>query len=645
MLSYFRAFSQSSFGKYLVVGIMALGLISFSFSGRFHTITSDAVIQAGSHEVSPAIFKRVFDNSLADLEKQAGQQTTPQDAVAHGFDREILEGLATDESSIELASRMGLRASPDMITAELRKQPDFFDPITGKFSEKQLEAKLADIQLTPDQFIGQLNDELIENQLMSGLNAGLQAPRMYGAMMAAYGLEERSLSYVVFDPRTQPQPPAPTDAQLVAFMKQHNITEPEMRVLTVVKFSPSALAPTMPVDQAEVQKLYAFKKDSLSTPEKRTLVEVPTKAAASAAKAIQALRGGQAPDAVAKSLGLTAIPYNDVNKAAIADPQVADAAFSTAAGQVSQPIHSDLTGFPVVKVTAVTPASTPTLESLRPQLETQARTDAARRKAFAGVQAFDAAHQAGASLADAAKKAGFETVSIGPMSSQGAGLTAQPIDGLTPALLKAAFNLSQGGETDAIDGGQGEYFAVRVEKIIPPGMPALADVRGPLTQSYEVHEVLDALQAKANQLADQVRKGQSLAAAAAAAKLPVGQAAGIARQKASQYSAIGDSLLGQIFLAKAGDVIVGQTATGAIMVAHVDALTPAAPGVASATLLGEANQNAQLLFQDLNESAREWAKRKIKPTYDVKLAHEALGITDTDLPAGSSGAPAPGTAP
>ena len=82
MLSYFRAFSQSSFGKYLVVGIMALGLISFSFSGRFHTITSDAVIQAGSHEVSPAIFKRVFDNSLADLEKQAGQQTTPQDAVA-----------------------------------------------------------------------------------------------------------------------------------------------------------------------------------------------------------------------------------------------------------------------------------------------------------------------------------------------------------------------------------------------------------------------------------------------------------------------------------------------------------------------------------------------------------------------------------
>jgi peptidyl-prolyl cis-trans isomerase D len=361
--------------------------------------------------------------------------------------------------------------------------------------------------------------------------------------------------------------------------------------------------------------------------------------------AAKRLNAGETPDAVAKSLGTTAIPYSDVIKSTVADPKVADAAFSMPNGQVSGPIKSDLSGFAVVKVTAITPGSTPTLDSMRPQLEAQARTDAASKKAFNGVQAYDAAHQSGANLVDAAKKAGFATISVGPITATGAGITGQPNPDLSPKLLKEAFSLPQGGETDSEDDGQGEYFALRVDKVIAPGMPALADIRVPLTRDYMIHEVLQGLQAKADALAARIKKGETVASVAASLHLPVGSATGVDRAKVEQYRALGEALLGQIFAAKPGDVIDGQTAQGSIMVAHVDSVTPAAPGIAASALAEQGPRLSQQLFQGLNQAERDWARRKVKPTYDIKLAREAIGVSDADLPASSASSQAPGKAP
>ena len=47
-----------------------------------------------------------------------------------------------------------------------------------------------------------------------------------------------------------PKPTPPTDAQLLAFMKEHasQLTIPETRVITLVSFSSKALAPTVALD-------------------------------------------------------------------------------------------------------------------------------------------------------------------------------------------------------------------------------------------------------------------------------------------------------------------------------------------------------------------------------------------------------------
>ncbi len=106
------------------------------------------------------------------------------------------------------------------------------------------------------------------------------------------------------------------------------LTTPETRIFTVVRFSAKALAPTVTADPAEVKKRFDFRKDTLSTPEKRTLVQIPAKSAGEAADIAAKLAKGADPAAVAKAAGEQPLTYTDQPKGGVADPKVADAAFA-----------------------------------------------------------------------------------------------------------------------------------------------------------------------------------------------------------------------------------------------------------------------------------------------------------------------------
>lgn len=639
MISMFRRLANTWVAR-IFLGVLAIAFVGWGINGRVTSHITNEVISAGSHTITPDVFKRYFQNALQDAEKQAGQQVSNLDAVQHGFDIQLLQGLSSDEAFAELTTRMGVRPAPSLIIDELRKQPEFFDPITGKFDQNAYQQKVGELQMTTTQFEAQIRDEIARDQLATGLAAGLKAPRTLGAIVADFELEARTLTYFTLDQHNVEQPSLPTDAQLMDFMKQNSadLMRPEMRTLTVVRFSPRLMAANMPVDQAALQKAYDFKKDSLSTPEKRTLVEVPVHDAATAAAVAKRIAAGEAPEAVAKSVNVQPIAYADTIKSAVADPKVAEAAFGLKTGQTSGPIQSDLSGYAVVKVTSITPGKTPTLDELRPQLEPQVKLDAAKKKAYDEVQKFDDAHGGGANIVDAASKAGVAAETIGPISAQGTDVNRKPVEGLSPKLLKDAFAQAAGGEVDDEDDGNGEYFSMRVDSIIPPALPALADVKGQLIQGYMVQEMLKRLHAKADELTAAIKKGESMDAAAASVKAQIGHAVDITRQGMAQNRALGGELLQKIFEAKQGDVFNGQTSGVQVMVAHVDQVSPAAPGVAASMVQGQRSQLSEQLFQDMGDLARQAAKERIKPTYDINLAREALGVTPDQL--GSSAAPA-----
>ncbi|HEX4180806.1 MAG TPA: peptidyl-prolyl cis-trans isomerase [Caulobacteraceae bacterium] len=643
MIAAIRAFAKSWFAR-ILLSVLILSFVIFgvgSFRDVFRSKINNAVITAGSRQISTDQFKRMFDNYIRSAEQQSGQQVTMQEAVAQHVDTRVLQEVATQEAFAEFLTRSGLNPAGALIVDALRKQPAFFDQVSGRFDKTAYQQKLAENQLTPALYESILADEIAQNQLQSGVQAGFKAPLTYEAVIAAFELESRSLSYFLIDPRKLPQPAPPTDAQLQAFLTQNAqaLKQPEFRTLTVVRFSAKALAPTLTADPAAVQKLYDFRKDSLSTPEKRTLVEVPAKDAATAQAIAAKLKAGVAPDVAAKAAGVQPIIYTEAAKGAIADPKVADAAFSLTPGQVSGPIQGNL-GFAVLKLTSITPAKTTTLDQARPDLEAQVKTDAAAQKIYDQVQKYDDSHTGGAAMADAAKASGGTLVAIGPVTAQGQDLSGHPVPGLSPKLLKDAFALSAGGESDMEDEGGGEYFAVRVDKITPPALPALAEIKDRLTQYFVSKALSQAMQAKADELIAAIKKGQSLDAAAASIGSPVGHAPNVTRAAMSQNRSLSPELANKLFSAKQGDTVDGPTAQGVIMVARVDQIQSAAVDAAAHVVVAQNRQFSGQMVQDLGEMMQIAARQSIKPTIDQARARTALGVSAEDAAKASGAAPA-----
>lgn len=624
MLSAIRAFAKSWVAAVLI-GLLIVSFAIFGIRDVFRGRISNAVITAGSRTLTSADFRHEFDAMRKRAEQEMGQPVSAELAAANGLDRQVLQGLSTREAFAELLRRMGIRPADKLVAEQIAKIPAFYNSVSGKFDKQDYLQRLAQNDLTPEKFERALRDETAEQHFVGALSNGFLVPRAYSAMAAIFALESRDVSYLSVDPTSAPKPATPSDAQLTAFMKENaaQLTLPEFRILTVVRFSPQLVGANLPVDEAEVRKRYDFRKDTLSKPETRSLLQVPAKDAATAQAIAARLQKGEPAAAVAKSLGVDAIAYDDKPQSAIPDHKLAQAAFQLQPGQVST-VQGDL-GLAVVKVTSVTPGKTVSFEEARPAIEAELRKDAAAEKVYAQTQAYDDAHQKGANLSEAAQKAGVAATTLGPISRDGHNPQGQPAQGLPPKLLDTAFGLPSGGESDVVEAGSGEYFAVRVEKVIPPAMPSLDSIKPQLTQAWMMRQLVQAMQAKAEALAARANKGESLAAIAASSGVQLIHATGIDRQSGEQNPLMSPDILANAFGRKPGEIFTAR-GKNAIVVGKVDAIRPGDPATLARITEQTRPQMTSTIFREIGGSAEAAARQKVKVTVDYNRAREAIGL-------------------
>jgi len=648
MLAGFRSFAKSPFAV-LLFGLLIVSFAIFGISDVFKGPRGSGVISAGSRTLSAQDFKARFDNYRKAMEQRNGQTLTPDQAVEQGVDRQIVQELTLQESIAAAIHDMGVRPSDklvgDIVHEQMSQLPPTqrpFNPITGKFDPQAYAALLAQNNLTPAAYEASLRDEIANAHFFTAVADGLKAPRIYAALQGAYVLEGRDIAAFALNPASIEKPAAPTDAQLTAFMKENTerLTRPETRVLSIMRVSAKALEPGVAIDQAAVQKAFDFRKDSLAKPETRSLVQISAPDAKAAAAISERLKKGEDPVAVAKAYGKTPLVLTDKPKTAVPDRKVAEAAFSLPVGQVSAPITGEL-GVAVIKVTKITPGVVATLDSVRPQIEAEVRSQAAQAKAYDQTQTYQDAHDGGADLVAAASKAGALIVTTAPVTAQGTDQTGQSVAGLTPDIVKTAFGLGQGSESELVELGKGEYYAVKVEKVTPAAMPPLAEIKPQLTAVWLGQEMTKRLKAKADELAARVKKGESLEAVAASTQSKVLKVPGLSRQNAQQHMGLGREFLGAAFAAKPNEVFTARAGQQgeAFVVAKLEAVHAApANQVAQIAAMAQA-QAGNGLMRDLGEASRNAAKTELKTKSNLTLARQAIGV-DTDALAKAQGAKA-----
>lgn len=636
MLTTTRRFAKSWVAA-VIIGLLIVGLAIVGVTDVFRFDFGNHVIKAGDREVSQQQFARIVDNLNERNAQMSGQRFTNQELVDSGQHLQILEGLAGEESLFAWVYRVGVRPAAELVANQLRAQQAFFDPVTGRWDEQTYAARLAEAGLTPAQYEQTLRDQIAAEHYVAAVAAGLRLPRVYGALEAAYTQETRSGRWVLLDPSSVTVP-APTDAQLTDLLNQFadQVREPETRVVTLVRFTPGQAASQVTVSSEDIQRRFDFARDSLGTPETRSFVTLTAPNAQVAGQIVQRLRAGETPQTVGESLSIEPVSYDARPRSAVADPRVAAAAFGLSAGQVSDPVQGEL-GLVVIKMNTVTPGRQATLEENRAEIEQQLRLEQARVRVSENVERYVQLREGGASMEEAARQTGGDIVTVPPFSEQGMLPNGQPL-GAPEVLYQTAFDTAQGQESDIVDAGNDEYFAIRVDEVRPARMPTVDELRAELTQAWRQRETQRLLQERANAIAGRVRGGEDIAAAAQAEGLSLVTREGVGRDAGEGENAVPQGVLEGLFGQGRGQVFSGPAdREGRFAVGVVDQVR--APTAAVAGRVAEQRRPAltgALFQQELLPAIQAAARAAVRVDIRPDRARQALGVAPEEEGAGQA---------
>jgi peptidyl-prolyl cis-trans isomerase D len=244
-----------------------------------------------------------------------------------------------------------------------------------------------------------------------------------------------------------------------------------------------------------------------------------------------------------------------IAKSAIIDPAIADAAFSLASGEVSQPVQGRF-GVALVKVGTIEPGVTPTYESVAAQVKKELATERARVKVNEIQNKMEDERSGGANVVEASQKLGLTPITIEAVDRSGRKPDGQPVANVPRGLdvVSQAFNSDVGIDNEPIQFGGG-YVWYDVLGITPSRERALDEVRSQVEAKWREDQISSKLRAKATEMVQKVEQGSTLATEAAAAGSKVETATGFRRD--AQPSGVPSAAVTAAFrTAKDG---VGQT--------------------------------------------------------------------------------------
>ncbi len=616
----------------VLIGLLILAFGIWGINDVFNSTAGDAVASGRGVKISATDYRTAFDQSLEEYRQQSGGRSiSPQDARAQGVDTAVLQRLVTQSALERLAERMGFHASDAMIAKQIRSVPAFQSQLTKQFDRATYEQVLASNQLTPAMYESELRSGLRRQQLAIPVAAGAFAPKSFASLIFAFETEQRTITVAGVPPSAAGKPPAPSEAELQAFYKtnQTQFATPEYRKLMLAIARPEQFLAKIEIPEEKVKELYEFRKASLGGAEKRSFVQISAPNQETASEAARRMAAGEDAAKVAASLKLQTIPFNDVTKAQVLDPALADAVFALKEGQTTGAVNGKL-AWAAAKVTKITAGQAPAYEALRGDLRTELARDEAENALNDAVQKFEDERAGGKSLEDAAKDAGLIVVPYAKVDAQGRDGGGAAIQGLADNadLMKAIAATAVNESTDFTPiPNNGGYALARVDEVIAAGVRPYDEVKPMLTVGWQTQKTAEAIKKIADDFTSDVKAGKSFTDAARARRMVM-----LAANQSFSRQTIGTTpiaaLGASIFAAKQGEVVSGADQRGAMLVAQVTKIDRPKPD-ANSELFAQARQAAGgAVNNDLLTALQQSAVQEANVKTNEKLRLQALGLEE-----------------
>ncbi|EGF90525.1 rotamase family protein [Asticcacaulis biprosthecium C19] len=627
MISILRDFTKTWIFKGLMI-LIAASFIGVGGASYFSGSNSTDVIVAGNVKVTAAEFKANVDSMKRYYETQ-GQTITNEQLIAENIPGRLLAQLTDRKATIAWLDRLGVRPSSKLILAEVAKIPLFFNSVTGRFDMDTYRQQLASRDMTDKMFEADLREQIAEQQYISSAQAGLEAPRVFAATDAAFGLQSRDASMFFLSPQNVTMPGEPTQADIETFYKANlqRFTLPESRAASVITFSVVNYAKSVSVSDEDLRQLYESRRASLATPEVRTFVQVRAPDMAAANKVSAALKAGRSAEEAAKANKGEVISYSLRPQTAVADDKIAEAAFKMQTGEISAPVQGTL-GISVIKMGEIKIGSAPSFESARAQLDEELRRQRATEKLNEATNAFADALAKGEEFDAAARRLNLTVAPLEPITADGMGRSGTNYS-TYGALVKGIFDLPQvGSVSEVLPLGEGEYFALKLTGLQPSGAPPLAQVQAELAVLWRREKAAETINAEADKAMARLAKGETLAAVAASYKAEVRSQKAITLQTAQQMQ-MPQAVAARVFSSKAGETFVAEMpvqGVPAVAIGRLDAIHQGDATQANTMATMSKAQASQALGQDMGTVIQKNARVAVKAKSNTEAAYRALGL-------------------
>ena len=506
------------------LGLVVLAFIVFYIPDFLQTQTTlgaaptEVIAEVNGQELTAGEFQRRYATQVQAYRTAYGANINAQMLKQLGIEQQILQQMVDEQAALAEAQRQGIKVSDEELAQQIFAIPGLQE--NGKFVGEATYERILQSQ-NPPMTKSEFEENLRRNMMIDKLRAALtdwmavsdaEIDREFTLRNEKVKLQVVALTADKFRGQV-----TVTDADVSTYFDAHKAEyrKGEQRKVKMLLLDRDQIKAKMTVPPADIQRTYNDNITQYQTPEQvrasHILLKTEGKTEADVRKQAeevlkQVKAGGDFAELAKK------YSEDDGSKVNGGDldyftrgrmvPEFETAAFTLQPGQVSDLVKSQF-GFHIIKVVDKKPATTRSIEEVKPQIEDQLKFELTDRQI--ATRAVDLATKltTPADLDSVAKAAGLQVVESGFFARE------DPVPGLgaSPQVTTAAFELKDNTVSAPIQSPRGTVF-ITVTGKRDPYVPMLDEVNDRVRE--------DAIRVRATELSRQ--RAREIAAALKAAK-------------------------------------------------------------------------------------------------------------------------------
>lgn len=386
MLQHIRDRAQSWIAI-AIIGMLIIGLSTVAWDAYFSPDPEVPVANVNGEKITLEEFQRAYQQQRARLQNMLGgadiSQFIPDEDE---FKRNVLKRLEEERLILQAALDAGYRVSDALLAQQIRNLDAFQS--NGEFDPALYQQWLNQNFMSAGTFEDMLRRDVIMQQYRLAVAATSWSTEQENKRLIGLQEQQRDMGYIRIPAADYLEQVSVSEQDAKAYYDEHSIryATPEKLSIKYLELSIADLTRHVDVDEGKLRELYQERQLEFGVPEERRtrhiLIEVPGDAAESELEAArqeaqslyQQVQAGESFEQLAREHSDDIGSANDggdlgyMARDTMMDPALADAAFSLAEGEVSEPVRSGY-GFHLIKVEDIKSGQSKSFAEVRAQLE------------------------------------------------------------------------------------------------------------------------------------------------------------------------------------------------------------------------------------------------------------------------------------